>query len=592
MRPPIRILLNLALITILFPAPASSQTGEIIRGEEGRALDGYLSRLEGVGFSGVVLAARDGQVILEKGYGYADREADRSVTAATVFTIGSITKQFTGAAILKLEMMGSLSTDDSITKYFSDVPPDKQGITLHHLLTHSAGLPGAIGDDFDITATADRFTELAMGTELRSAPGQQYEYSNVGFSLLGIIVEKVSGLGYEEFLRRNLFEPAGMTRTGYLLPDYTDEELATGYRNGNRWGSVVRKPMLPDGPGWHLRANGGIHSTAGDMYRWYQALQGDQILSSEAKEKYFAPHVDEGGGQSFYGYGWSIVPDYMGRRLITHNGGNGIFTADFRNFVDDEVMIFTASNLSTFAPVDYVTRDLSRLIFGAPLTLPPETISLTEEVLDGYAGIYRMPDEGLVEVERVGGHLLMRGSGKLAGNLLAGGSGATDDPAITRYSEQSADILRRALAGDFTGIHEAFGDRMPLEQIEAEERGWMEMREQRYGEYRDLEVVSATRAGMRVTVHVGIEYERGTGFIRYVWGGGELMGIELVPGLPGAEADIYPLSPTAFESFSLQSPVRVKIEFELDEQSGEPIALLFVTGEEKVRADKRTGGRE
>ncbi len=590
MRFPIRILLTLALITTLLPARASSQEGAIVRGDEGRELDTYLSRLEGVGFSGVVLAARDGQVILEKGYGYADREAGRPVTTSTVFTIGSITKQFTGAAILKLEMMGSLSTEDLITKFFSDVPADKRGITLHHLLTHTAGFPGAIGDDFDISATADRFVELAMKSELLFTPGERYEYSNTGFSLLGIIVEKVSGLGYEEFLRKHLFEPAGMTRTGYLLPDFTDEELAIGYRNGNRWGSVIRKAMLPDGPGWHLRANGGIHSTAGDMYRWYQALQGDRILSSEAKEKYFAPHADEGGGRSFYGYGWSIVPDYMGRRLITHNGGNGIFTADFRNFVDDEVVIFAVSNLSTFAPVDYVTRDLSRLIFDAPVTLPPETVSLDEEVLDGFAGVYRMPDEGLVEVERAGGHLLVRGSGELAGNLLAGGSGGTDDPVIARYSERSEDILRRALAGDFTGIHEAFGKRMPLEQIEAEERGWMEMRRQRYGEYRDLEAVSTIREGMRVTVHVRIEYERGAGFIKYVWGGGELMGIELVSGAPGAEAALYPISRTAFVSYGLQSPVRITIEFEIDEVSGVPTALLFVTESGNVRARRRPGG--
>ena len=280
----------------------------------------------------------------------------------------------------------------------------------------------------------------------------------------------------------------------------------------------------------------------------------------------------------------------MGRRLISHNGGNGIFTADFRNFVDDEVVIFAASNLSTFAPVDYVTRDLSRLIFDAPVTLPPETVLLRQEVLDGYAGVYRMPDEGLVEVERIGGHLLVRGSGELAGNLLAGGSGETDDPVITRYSERSEDILRRALAGDFTGIHEAFGERMPLEQVEAEERGWMEMRRQRYGEYRDLEAVSTIREGMRVTVHVRIEYERGAGFIKYVWGGGELMGIELVSGAPGAEAVLYPISLTAFESFSLQSPVRVTIEFEIDEESGDTVALLFITGNEKVRAGKKPGG--
>jgi hypothetical protein len=252
------------------------------------------------------------------------------------------------------------------------------------------------------------------------------------------------------------------------------------------------------------------------------------------------------------------------------------------------VMIFAATGLSNFAPVDYVTRDLTRLLFEAPVTLPPETIALDAESLDRYTGVYTMPDEGLVEVERVGGHLLARGSGDLARNLLAGG-GAEADPAIERYSRRSEEILRKAVAGDFTGIHEALGGRMPLEELASEERNWMEMREQRYGRYSDLEVAFALRQGMRVTVWIAIEYERGTGFIRYDWGGGELMGIELVRGVPGAEVELYPVSPTGFESFSLQSPVQVMIGFELDE-NGIPVALFFTTDSGKIRAARRPGG--
>ncbi len=586
---PARTLLLLLVLIALQPTRLNAQESGTVIGETGRELDLYLTLLEGVGFSGAAVVASEGTIILEKGYGTADRESGRRVTAGTVFSTGSITKQFTGAAILKLEMMGRLSVDDPITKYFSGVPEDKQGLTLHHLLTHTAGFPGAIGDDFDASATADRFVELAMGSDLLFRPGERYEYSNVGFSLLGIIVERVSGAGFEEYLQEHLFRPAGMTRTGYLLPRYVDLELAIGYRGNERWGSVLRRSMLPDGPGWHLRANGGIHTVVGDMFRWYRALEGEELLSAEAKEKYFALHVDEGGGGSFYGYGWVTVPDYMGRRLITHNGGNGIFTADFRWFPDDEVMIFAASSLSAFAPVDNVTRDLTRLIFGAPVTLPPTTVSLTAEDLDFYTGVYRMPDEGLIEVERIGGHLQVRGSGDLARNLLAGGGGG-DDTIVERYSRRSEEILRQAVKGDFTGIHAALGGRMPLEELTAEERNWMEMREQRYGAYRDLEAVFVLPQGMRVSVWIAIEYERGTGFIRYDWGGGDLMGIELVRGVPGAEAELYPVSATDFESYSLRSPVRVKIGFEFDAGEPTPAALFFTTDSGMIRAARRPGG--
>ncbi len=580
----ISTLILIALVSLSLPALA--QENPVVFGEMGAKLDEYMTRLEGVGFSGAVIVAKDGTILLQRGYGLADREQNRPVRPSTVFTIGSITKQFTGAAILKLEMMGRLSTDDPIKKYFTNVPEDKAGITLHHLLTHTAGLPGAIGDDFDLSATADRFLEQAMNTELLSEPGERYRYSNVGFSLLGIIVEKVSGQPYEEFLQEHLFQPAGMTRTGYLLPVYTDEELAVGYRNDQRWGSVIQHPMLEDGPCWHLRANGGIHSTVGDMYRWHLALEGDEILSEKAKEKYFSPYADEGGGQSYYGYGWSIVPDYMGTRLITHNGGNGIFSADFRRFVDKDVVIFTASNLSEFAPVDYVSRDLSRAIFGHPYNLPPKTISIDLARLASYEGTYRLSSGATIEAQVEAGRLLLTGSGAQAGDLLAGGSGEGESPLIAGLNERSEDILRRSMQGDFTGLQEAFGGGIPLERIEAQEQQWMEMREQRYGKFVDLEAVSARQEGGQVSVFLRIDYEQGSGYIQYDWEGGELAGIELIREVPGAEARVYPVSHDEFESFSLRSPVSIHVEFEIGAGRAAPVALLFHTAVGKVRAER------
>lgn len=569
----------------LFLPCISAQDEPVVSGEMGTQLDDYMTRLEGVGFSGAVIVVIEGNILLRKGYGLADRELNRPVLPSTVFTIGSITKQFTGAAILKLEMMGRLSTDDLITKYFEDVPPDKAGITLHQLLTHSAGFPGAIGDDFDVTATADRFITLAMRSELLFEPGKRYEYSNVGFSILGIIVEKVSGQSYEEFLQEHLFRPAGMTRTGYLMPEYTDEELAVGYRGNQRWGSVIRQQMLEDGPGWHLRGNGGIHSTVGDMYRWHQALEGNEVLSETARHKFQVPYVDEGGGQSYYGYGWSIVPDYMGRRLITHNGGNGIFSADFRRFVDGNVVIFIASNLSEFAPVDYVSRDISRLLFDSPYNRPPETVSISGTVLANYTGTYRLPSGATIEVTREGSGLLLTGSGAQASDLITGGTGEGESPMIAGLREMSEDILSRAMKGDFTGIHQALGGRMPLENIESQERQWMQMRADRYGSFKGLSAVSTTQDGDRVTVYIRIDYERGSGYIAYTWSEGELAGIELIREAPGSQTRVFPVSNNEFESFSLRSPVRIKVEFEFERPGSAPSAMIFISTDGKIRAE-------
>ncbi len=310
------------------------------------------------GWSGSVVVAKSGTVLLEKGYGFADRETKRVQTAETVFSIGSISKQFTAAAIMKLESTGKLRLDDPLSKYFPEAPKDKANITLHQLLTHTAGFPGAIGDDYD-NLDAAQFAHLAFAEPLLAPPGQQYEYSNVGYSLLGIIVEKVSGMGYEKFLRENLWLPAGMKQTGYVLPGFQKEQLAVGYQDGKRWGSALDRPWLPDGPGWHLRANGGVLSTAGDMYRWYKALTNNVVLPKTATDKMFAPQVAEGPrGLSHYGYGW-VVQEADGHKIIWHNGGNGVYNANMTFVPLEEVCVMVSSNSN-----DHISDDVAMQILG------------------------------------------------------------------------------------------------------------------------------------------------------------------------------------------------------------------------------------
>lgn len=302
--------------------PVSAQTAPGLA----EKLDAWARQAAEKGWHGSALVASGGTILLENGYGLADREAGRRQNAETVFSVGSITKQFTAAAIVKLESQGKLQLDDPLSKYFPDAPADKAAITIHQLLTHSAGFPGALGDDYE-NVDAATFARLAFREPLLNPPGKTYEYSNVGYSLLGIIVEKVSGTGYEQFLREHLWLPAGMTRTGYLLPKFDKGQLAVGYRNGQRWGTALDRPWLPDGPGWHLRANGGVLSTAGDMHRWYLALANNTVLPKSATDKMFTPHIAEGPeAQSFYGYGW-VVQELDGQRAIWHNGGNGVYNA-------------------------------------------------------------------------------------------------------------------------------------------------------------------------------------------------------------------------------------------------------------------------
>jgi CubicO group peptidase (beta-lactamase class C family) len=318
---------------------------EIVRGELGEKLDAHMTAQAAGGFSGVLVVARGGEVVISKGYGDADLENKLPYTSATVFDIGSITKQFTAAAIVHLESAGKLRVEDTIGKYFADVPADKRTITLHHLLTHSAGLRDNFGGDYEVMSRDD-IVHQALASKLLTPPGQSYRYSNAGYSLLAAVVEIVSGAGYEAYLREHFFGPLNMAQTGYRLPDWTKSSIARGVRKtGEAWGSPLDKRWADDGPYWNLRGNGGILSTVGDMYRWHLALESDKVLSAVAKAKVFTGYVPEGlGARSHYGYGWSIAETARKTKLVTHNGGNEVFYAVVRRYVDEDTVVIMASN--------------------------------------------------------------------------------------------------------------------------------------------------------------------------------------------------------------------------------------------------------
>ena len=185
---------------------------------------------------------------------------------------------------------------------------------------------------------------------------------------MGILVERVSDTGYEAYLNQSFFKPLGMNDTGYLMPNWNPDRMAQGYDNsGKKWGTLLDRNWDDDGPYWNLRANGGIMSTIGDLYTWHLALLGDEALSPASKEKYFAPHAAEDDeGSTHYGYGWAIATTERDTKLIAHNGGNGIFFADFRRYVDDDIVIIMMTNVAQLY-TDLHHRNVRRIVFGFPV---------------------------------------------------------------------------------------------------------------------------------------------------------------------------------------------------------------------------------
>ncbi|HEX2206236.1 MAG TPA: serine hydrolase domain-containing protein [Longimicrobium sp.] len=276
------------LLLAVAPAAAWAQPGSdavVVRTAEGARADSVLTVLEAQGFSGVALIARDGEVILQKGYGMANRAAGTRMSPSTLVQIGSNTKDFTIVALRQLELAGKLRLDDPITRYFPNVPADKQGITLEMLMRHRAGFDRHLGGDFEPIGR-DEMVARALRARLLFAPGDSTSYSNIGYSLLAAVIEQVSEKSYDQYVRDHITGPLGLRETGFTGLD--PARVAHGYNGDRDVGGILDRPHAPDGPYWNLRGNGGMVSTVGEMHRFYQALfTTERLLPAPVRDLHF-----------------------------------------------------------------------------------------------------------------------------------------------------------------------------------------------------------------------------------------------------------------------------------------------------------------
>lgn len=331
------LLLTLSFLLINFSCSTSDNTVKI---EDFSSLD---SELLARGFSGVVLVAQNDDILFNKAYGRKNSQENRFNDINTVFDMGSITKQFTAAGILKLEMQNKLSVNDSLSKYFDAVPNDKKNITIHQLLTHSSGLLRGIGDDYD-TITEEEFLKQVFDSELISPIGERFNYSNVSYSLLGLIIEKVSEMNYESFLNLEIFEPSNIHHTGYVIPDWQDNEIANGYLNGVENNKPNEENWSNNGPYLNLKGNGGILTRANDLLLWSQSIMNNTVLDEATTTKYLFPHFQPTNLYESYGYGWGIENNDSEHKLVVHGGTTVFFASDMWIYPNKGITIVVLSN--------------------------------------------------------------------------------------------------------------------------------------------------------------------------------------------------------------------------------------------------------
>ncbi len=381
-------------------------------------------------FHGVALVARNGQVVLRKGYGLSNIEENRANTAATKFLIGSITKQFTSAAILHLEQRGLLDINDPISKYIDDFPAETADrITIHHLLSHTSGIPSLNNDMMEMLKRGDAVTPSELITTFKELPlefepGGKYNYSNSGYVLLGKIIERVSGKTYGDYLQEYIFDPVGMKQTGIFNDYSTLTDFAVGYQKIPD-GSLVRANIIHPSIGYSA---GAVASTVGDMFLWSRALYTEDILSSESIEKMLTPNLGN------YGYGW-IIRDIRGHKVTAHAGGTPGFSTWMERWIDDSIFIAVFCNNAN-TPDGAIAAGLASIMLGEPYNHPvvKTPVKIDPEALDDYIGVFEIEEGIYRNITRSGNSLFAQRTGMPPLVIVPEGDGQfyfEHDPTVT-----------------------------------------------------------------------------------------------------------------------------------------------------------------
>ncbi|HEX2222868.1 MAG TPA: serine hydrolase, partial [Thermoanaerobaculia bacterium] len=354
-----------------------------------------------------ILVEKDGQVILRKGYGLANVELGVPVSPEMVFEVGSVTKQFTAAAILMLAERGELRFDDEVTRFFPDFPTHGKKITVEHLLTHTSGIPSYTGieewgQQVREDITVDQLIAFFRGKPLDFEPGSRMAYNNSGYVLLGAIVEKLSGKSYEDFIEQEIFQPLGMTRSRYGNRSEVVPGRAYGYiKKGDRYDTAPYVSMTQP------YAAGALLSTVDDLARWDKALSAERLLRRASLDRMFTPVRLSNGLPTTYGYGISMY-DFQGHRVTEHGGDIHGFSCHLLRVPEERLFVIVLSN-NPYAPrrPDALALRLAARVLGRSVGAAP-AVQLSEKEMSEYVGVYRVDPQVIRVVTLEDGRLYTR----------------------------------------------------------------------------------------------------------------------------------------------------------------------------------------
>ncbi|MFS4429118.1 serine hydrolase [Chryseobacterium sp. S90] len=357
-------------------------------------------------FNGTALIHYQNKIIFEKSYGWQNAEKKIPNQNESVYQIASLTKSFTALMIMKLSEEGKLSVHDPISKFIPDYPRGNE-ITIEHLLTHSSGIYEVLQNKeyFSLlhtgkSITRDKELSYFKNEPLAFQPGTQFSYTNSGYILLGIIIEKITGLSYEDAIRKNILNPLNMAHTGfnYMTLKSPYKTVPYSYISNTRqektevWNSTLTGPA------------GQIYSTAEDLYNYYKGLRDYKIVSKETFKKATTPYL------SGYGYGW-FIDDLYGKKLINHGGNIEGSTSYFAMLPEEDLSIILLNNI-TSKKLEKAGNTILAALLDQTYTLPQpkKEVTLSTDLLKKYAGNYKLSDDSIIHILYENGQLFIQSS--------------------------------------------------------------------------------------------------------------------------------------------------------------------------------------
>jgi len=365
-------------------------------------------------FNGAVLVAQKGTILLQKGYGYKNAATGAMNDGNSIFQIGSITKQFTSAVILRLQEQKKLSIRDKLGKYFPALG-FADSVTIENLLSHTSGIynytrnENFMKNDATKPATQEKILALFKNKPLEFLPGSKYSYSNSGYMLLGYIIEKVTGKPYEKVVREMIFTPLQMTHSGFNFTSLQSPDKATGYltlsKSSNTTAGIVDSSVS--------FSAGAIYTTVGDLYKWDRSLYTEKIISKASLKDAYTKR------QGSYGLGWDIDSAW-GKPVYQHGGGIFGFSTFIGRSPQEDICVILFDNKGD-GGLQKIAEDINAVLHNKPVELQKEriAISLDSTILKKYVGDYEMMPNFILAITFENGKLLLQATGQGKNEMFA-----------------------------------------------------------------------------------------------------------------------------------------------------------------------------